>query len=143
MSLSVSLHECRVAVDVFAKTFADDQIGLRHFDVLGDLCAFGVLHAMVGPQYLVTIANLDHLERLLVWIAGRERHVVVRMPVLRHHHVVESLGDAVEYPDRRLLTAKLPPGRKQFCTSTTISALAALGLILSAANAKRARPSNA
>jgi len=97
MGLSVSLHECRVAVDVFAKTFADDQIGLRNFDVLGDLCAFGVLHAMVWPQHLVTIANLDHLERLLVWIARRERHVVVRMPVLRHHHIVEAFGDAVDY----------------------------------------------
>jgi hypothetical protein len=97
MGLSVSLHKCRVAVDVLAEAFADDQVGLRNLDVLGDLRAFGVLHAMVRPQHLVTIANLDRLERLLVWIAGRERHVVWRMPVLRHHHIVETFGDAVDY----------------------------------------------
>ena len=60
-----------------------------------------------------------------------------RVPVLRQHHVLEALAMLVDERDDLVApsTARLPPGRKQFCTSTTMSALSGPGLILPCASA--------
>ena len=102
MGFLVGFHEGRVAVDVVVEAFADDQFGLRNIDVLGDLRAFGALHAMVRPQNLIAVGKLDHLERFLAFMAGRKRNVMRRVPVLRHHHVFEALGDTVDHRNHLL-----------------------------------------
>lgn len=65
----------------------------------------------------------------------RERDMARRVPILRHHHIGEGPGDAVDNGNDRLpsFTARLPPGRKQFWTSITSRADASSGLIDTAA----------
>ena len=58
---------------------------------------------MIGPQHLIAIGELDHFERLLAVVGRRKRDVMRRVPILRHHDVLEVLGDAVD--DRNDLIA--------------------------------------
>jgi hypothetical protein len=49
---------------------------------------------MVGPQDLLAIGHLRGRERRGAVMPARERGVVRRMPVLRHHHQLEAGGEA-------------------------------------------------
>ena len=64
MGFLVCLQKSRVTVDVFAETFANDQVGLGNVNGLSNLGIFGVLHAMVRPHHLIAVGDLDRFERL-------------------------------------------------------------------------------
>lgn len=102
-SFFVCFQESRVAVDIVVEAFANDQFGLRNIDILGNCRTFGALNAMIRPQHLIAIGELDHFEGFLAFVAGCERNVMCGVPILRHHHVFETLGDAVD--DRDYLIA--------------------------------------
>jgi hypothetical protein len=51
---------------------------------------------MIGPQHLLAIGEIDGLEGLLAGMAGSERDVAGGVPVLRHHHIGKTLGDAID-----------------------------------------------
>ena len=63
--LAVGLGEGRVAVDIPVESLADDEACVRDRQILRQRCAFGALHAVIGPQHLLAIGHIDRLERLL------------------------------------------------------------------------------
>ncbi len=94
--LLVGFEKRRIAVDVLVVALAHDQLRMRNGDVLGNVRAGCPLHAMVRPQHLVAVGQLDHLERRLAGMRGRERDMARRVPILREHHVGKFLGDRID-----------------------------------------------
>ena len=47
------------------KTFADDELSVRDVDAAHDRGTLGALHAMIRPQHLCAIRELDRFEGLL------------------------------------------------------------------------------
>src|SRR5262249_43442251 len=72
------------------------QLGMRDVQVIAKSRAGGVLHAMVRPQDLRSVGDLDRLVRLPAGMRRRERQMSRRMPVLRQYHVLEAPGDAID-----------------------------------------------
>jgi hypothetical protein len=58
--------------------------------------ASGVLHAVVRPQDLCAIANIDGLKVLLP-MRGCERLMTARVPILRQHHVFKFCRQPIDY----------------------------------------------
>jgi len=69
------------------KTFADDEIGARRVEVGVGRRAGRALHAMIRPHGLLPVGRGDSVERRRTGIRGSEGEMVLRMPVLRHHHM--------------------------------------------------------
>ncbi|MNG40416.1 hypothetical protein D3C84_1289890 [compost metagenome] len=51
--------------------------------------AVAALYAVVGPEFLLAVGQLDDVERLLARVAGRKRGVPGRVPVLGKDDVPE------------------------------------------------------
>ena len=133
--LAVGLGEGRIAVDLLVETLADDQPGLRDREILRQRRALGALHAVIGPQHLLAVGEIDGLERLLAGMRRRERDMArlcqscVSTTLAKPLAMRLMMGTTCS-PS---LTARLPPGRKQFWTSITSRADASSGLIDAAA----------
>src|SRR6266545_229107 len=82
--LAVGLEERGVRVDVLAIAIADDELGVRHPQLVRELRVECSLDAVVGPQNLRSVRKLDRFERLLAGMARSERRVSGRVPVLGH-----------------------------------------------------------
>src|SRR6185312_5478541 len=65
LELAVGLDEGRIAVDLGVGALADHELRTRNVQPFADRRPFGALHAMVGPQDLVAVGQLDAFERLL------------------------------------------------------------------------------
>ena len=76
--LAVGLGERRIAVDVLVESLADDELGLRDREVLRKRGALGALHAVIGPQHLLAVGEIDRLERLLARMGRGERDMARR-----------------------------------------------------------------
>ena len=89
---TVVFLEGAVGVDARIGALADHHVdaGPVH---RGMQCGAGsALHAMVRPQRLRLIVELDQLERRAPRMRAGERNVAGRVPVLRGHHVPEPAG---------------------------------------------------
>ena len=67
--LAVGLGEGGIAVDVLVETLSDDEFGLRDREVLRKRGAIGSLHAVIRPQHLLAVFEVDGLERLFAAMA--------------------------------------------------------------------------
>src|SRR4051812_48821923 len=63
------------------------------------LRAARALHAVLGPQRLLSIAHAHLFEGMLVWVRAGERLMSRRMPVLGENDVLESRRDGVDDGD--------------------------------------------
>src|SRR6185312_10723525 len=54
------------------------------------------LHAMIGPQRLLSVQHGDALKRRRTRMAGGEGAVTWRMPILGQHHMVEAFRQPVD-----------------------------------------------
>lgn len=109
----VIFEKRRIAVDLFAKTFAEQELGVR--DVHRELRAAGALHAMVGPEMLRSLWRFGGVnERLLAWVRAGKRNVTLRVPVLRADHVREARRQRLDAGDDFISTldAKRAPGEE-------------------------------
>src|SRR5690606_7444574 len=61
----VVFEKGRVAVDLTAESFADNELGLGPFKFGVKGCTLTSLHAMIRPQGLLAIVHFDPVERLL------------------------------------------------------------------------------
>ena len=68
---------------------AQDQFGMGNVQVGVKSGAGGSLHAVIRPEDLPAIGDIDRLERLLAGMRRRKRQMPARMPVLREHDVRE------------------------------------------------------
>src|SRR6266851_1562823 len=109
--LAVGLVEGRIAVDILAIALTDDEFGLRDCQVLAELRARRSLYAMVRPQHLLAVGQVNDVKRFGARMRGGERDVALRVPVLRHHDVQEPGGEAID--DRHDLVA---PGHSERAT---------------------------
>jgi hypothetical protein len=91
----VVLEEGGVGVDVAAKAFAEDQLGVGNVEGRMKGSAGGVLHAVFRPERLRAMRGLDGLEGLLM-VRGGEGDVLGGMPVLGEDYVVELLCEGVD-----------------------------------------------
>src|SRR5262249_52974280 len=81
----------------------DDEQGPRAVEAGMEFRAMRALNAMVRPQHLGAVRNLDGLEWLAASMRRGERQVTRRMPVLRQHHVCKALRQPID--DRHDLVA--------------------------------------
>jgi hypothetical protein len=95
----VVFEEGGVAVDVLAEAFAEDELGLRDLDAGVDLGAGCVLDAVVGPEVLGAVRDLDGLEGALAGVGAGEGDVAGGVPVLGEDDVGEPGGDGVDSGD--------------------------------------------
>ena len=89
---------------VLAVALADDQFGMRNVEARVEGGSAAVLEAVIGPQGLRTIGHGHRLEGLFAGVGGGERRMTRRMPVLGQHHVLESMGDAIDDVDDFIAT---------------------------------------
>src|SRR5215813_14767183 len=105
--LSVVLAKRRVGVDGHAIALADDQLDMRDVQRGMKFGALRPLDAVVGPQRLHTVVDVDGLERLPARMgAGCTKSRASRL----------TAGIISSPPG----TASAPPGQKSICGSTTI-----------------------
>ncbi len=97
--LAVGFEEGRVAVGVRVEALADHRLRLRYRQLVGKARAESALHAMVGPQHLLAVGQVDRRERHPTGMRRGERDVPRRMPVLRQDDLVEVQRDAVDRRD--------------------------------------------
>ena len=57
----------------------------------------GSLHAVIGPQHLFAIGELDGLHRTAAGMAAREGEMARRVPVLRQHDMAEAFRNAIDH----------------------------------------------
>ena len=75
---AVGLGESGIAVDVLVESLANDEFGLRNREVLRKRGAVGALHAVIGPQHLLAVCEIDGFERLFAGMDGCERDMARR-----------------------------------------------------------------
>ncbi|MNC67864.1 hypothetical protein D3C75_1184040 [compost metagenome] len=85
----VGFHEGRIAVDIRIAALANDQLGMGEVECRVQRGAVAALYAVVGPEFLLAVGQLDDVERLLARVAGRKRGVPGRVPVLGKDDVPE------------------------------------------------------
>ena len=95
----VIFEKGRVAVDVGAEAFAEDELGLGDLEAGVDLGAGGVLDAVVGPEVLGAVGGFDGVERALAGVGAGEGDVAEGVPVLGEDDVREAGGDGVDSGD--------------------------------------------
>src|SRR5580704_16325174 len=80
---AVVLKKRGVGIDLRAKSFAQNQLGLRQIECSVERGSGSALHAVRGPQSLRAVVQLNRIVRLFAGMRRRERSVICRMPVLR------------------------------------------------------------
>src|SRR6516225_10061741 len=101
----VGFKEGRVAVHILMIPFAHDEFGLRDVNIFGNVSRACPLDAMIRPQDLVSVSQLNRFERLRPRMRRSKRDMLGRMPVLSHHDVRKGRGDPIY--DRHGLLALL------------------------------------
>lgn len=97
----VVLEEGGVGVDVGMEALAEDELGVGGVEAGMEGSSLGVLEAVIGPEHLGAVRDLDLLVGLGVGVVGGEGDVVGRMPILGEDDVPESGGERVdEWNDR-------------------------------------------
>src|SRR5512139_1494067 len=86
---AVVFEENRVGIDLSVVAFPQDKLSVGNIQVGTEGGPGSSLHAVVRPQDLGAVGDLDRLEGLLAGVRRRERQVPARMPVLREHDVGE------------------------------------------------------
>ena len=99
MGLLVVLVERLVGIDCAVVAFAQHQFGVRDVEILAELRARCSLHTMVRPELLLSVGDLDRVERLFAHMRGSKREVPARMPILGEDHVGEARGELVDNGD--------------------------------------------
>ena len=94
----VVFEEGRVAVDVTAKTLSQDEFGVGDREAGVEGCSGSVLEAVIGPECLGAVVDLDEFEGLL-GVGGCKGDVVGGVPVLGEDDVIEFLGEGVDDGD--------------------------------------------
>jgi len=92
----VVLEEGGVGVDVAAEAFAEDELGVREVERGVEVCAFGVLEAVSGPEGLGAVGGFNDVVGLMVGMGARERDVLGRVPVLGEYDVGEFSREGVD-----------------------------------------------
>ena len=93
---AIGLDEAGIAVDAPAKTLADHRFGMRQVEPGMEGGPGRPLHAMIRPEHLRAIIQLDRLEGLAAGVAGGEGGVSRRVPVLRQHDMAEAAPERVD-----------------------------------------------
>src|SRR5262245_5180663 len=62
---AVGFHERRIAVDAAIEALANNELRVRDIDILVDRGTVGTLYAVVRPQDLLAVGELDAFKRLL------------------------------------------------------------------------------
>ncbi len=95
----IVLDEGRIRIDLAAEPLADDQLGMRDVEVVAELGAGRTLDAMVRPQDLRAVGDVDQLERLAAGVVRSERLVVRRVPILGQDNVAKLSSQTVDHRD--------------------------------------------
>ena len=92
----IILQKRRVRVDVGAETFAHDEFGVGSFERGMEVRTRRPLNAVIRPERLRSVGNLNALVRLRTGMSAGEGDVTARMPVLSKHDVGELLRERVD-----------------------------------------------
>src|SRR5271169_938385 len=84
---AIVLEECRIGVDLAAKSLADDELGVGNVERWMKCRPLAPLHAMIGPKRLHAVGHSNALERLVPGVGRGEGAMIVGMPVLGQHDV--------------------------------------------------------
>jgi len=90
----IVFEEGGIAVDVAAKSFAEDEFGVGDVEGGVEGRAFGVLEVVLGPKGLGAIGNLNEFVGTFLVRCG-EGDMLRGMPVLRQYDVFEFDSDGV------------------------------------------------
>jgi len=93
---AVILKKSRVGINVRAKAFAEDQLGLREMQRGVKLRSFCAPNAVRRPERLCAVGKLDGLEGLFAGMRCRERGMIGRVPVLSENDVLEARRGAMD-----------------------------------------------
>jgi len=93
---AVVLGEGRVAVDVLAKAFAQQQLSMRNGECRMEFSAGRSLNAVVRPESLRAVRSFDGVRKRLLAVSAGERDVTAWVPVLGKDDVVELLRKGVD-----------------------------------------------
>jgi len=72
------------------------ELGMRDIEIGMEGCSSSALHAVVGPQGLLAIRDIDRGEGTLARVRTGEGCMAARVPVLRHDDVSEFDGQPVD-----------------------------------------------
>src|SRR6202035_1101066 len=61
----VVLEESRIGVDRRSEALSEHELGMRYIEIGMEGCSSRALHAVVGPQDLLAIRDIDRVEGLL------------------------------------------------------------------------------
>jgi hypothetical protein len=89
---AVVLVERRIGIDLTMVALAQHQLRMGNLQIPAQFGALRPLNAVVRPQDLRAIGDVDRLIWLAPGMRGRERLVRRRMPVLCEHHMRETCG---------------------------------------------------
>jgi hypothetical protein len=78
------------------ETLPDDSLSLRDGKIPAERSTLSTLHAVVGPEHLLPVGQLDHVEGLSAEVLRRERHMVRGVPVLGQNDVVEARRESID-----------------------------------------------
>ena len=92
----VVLKEGGVGIDVGAEALAQDELGLGEMERGVKLGAGRALDAVIGPECLDAVAQLNLLKGLAGAVAGGEGGVALGVPVLREEDVVKEWRDSMD-----------------------------------------------
>lgn len=95
----VVFEEGGVAVDVAAEAFSQDEFGVGDVEAGVKVGAGGALDAVIGPEGLRAVGDLDALVGLLAGVGRGEGDVAGGVPVLGEDDVFEAPGEAVDDGD--------------------------------------------
>ncbi len=96
---AIIFEEGGVGVYVLAEAFAEDVCGGGDVEVGMEVCAGGVLEAVIGPESLRAVGGLDGLVWLGAGVGGGEGDVVGGMPVLGKDRMREAGSEGVDEGD--------------------------------------------
>src|SRR6185437_8421541 len=85
----IVFEEGGVGIDMAAKAFAQDQLGMGNVERRVEGGAGAVLQAMLGPERLRAIERLDRIEGLLAGMRRGKGDVLGGVPVLGENDVIE------------------------------------------------------
>ena len=88
--MPVRFAERRIAVDLAAIAFADNEFGLRDREGRRELGTRRSLNAVIWPKHLRPVGQLDRLERSAPRVARCEGEVPGYVPVLRQRGMREN-----------------------------------------------------
>ena len=102
-------------------SLAQNQFRLRNIQIHPEFGATCSLHAMIRPQDLLAVIDIDEVIWLAAGMRGGEGTVSSRVPVLRENDMRKTTCDAVDRWDDLVTgrTAKAPSGQKSFWILTT------------------------